>query len=87
MWPCVSLYWKEDFVHSTAEDLESAALRLPREQRARLAERLIASLDEDAQIEQVWAAEIRRRVEDLRSGAVQTIPGEQVFEELKDLFR
>jgi putative addiction module component (TIGR02574 family) len=83
----VSLLLEEDFVHSTAEDLESAVLQLPREQRARLAERLIASLDEDAAVERAWAAEIRRRVDELHSGRVQTIPGEQVFEELKDLFR
>ena len=72
---------------STAEDVESAALRLPRAERARLAERLIASLDEDAGIEQAWAEEIRRRVGELRSGAVQPIPGEQVFDELKSLLR
>lgn len=72
---------------STAEDLESAVLQLPREQRAHLAERLIASLDEDTEVERAWAVEIRRRVDELRSGAVQTIPGEQVFEELKDLLR
>ena len=74
-------------MQSIADDLESAVLQLPREQRAHLAERLIASLDEDAALEQAWAVEIRRRVHYLRSGAVQTIPGEQVFEELKDLFR
>ncbi|HEX7238809.1 MAG TPA: addiction module protein [Longimicrobiaceae bacterium] len=72
---------------SSAENVESAALQLPRSERARLAERLIASLDEDAGIEQAWAEEIRRRVEDLRSGRVQPVPGEQVFEELKSLFR
>jgi putative addiction module component (TIGR02574 family) len=74
-------------MRSTVEDVESAAMQLPRAERARLAERLIASLDEDTEIEQAWAEEIRRRVEELRSGAVQPIPGEQVFAELKDLFR
>lgn len=62
-------------------------LRLPRSERARLAERLIASLDEDTSVEQAWAEEIERHVAGLRSGEVQPIPGEQVFEELKDLFR
>ncbi|RJP33667.1 MAG: addiction module antitoxin RelB [Candidatus Omnitrophota bacterium] len=62
-------------------------MQLTRAERARLAERLIASLDEDVEIEQVWAEEVRRRVEELQSGAVQSIPGEQVFAELKDLFR
>lgn len=72
---------------STAEKIESAALQLPRSERARLAERLIASLDEDSEVEQAWAEEIERRVAELRSGAVETIPGEQVFAELKDLLR
>ena len=72
---------------SIIEDIESAAMQLSRAERARLAERLIASLDEDAEIEQAWAEEVRRRVEELHSGAVQSIPGEQVFAELKALFR
>lgn len=72
---------------STAENLESAVLQLPRSERARLAERLIASLDEESEIESAWAEEIERRVADFRSGKVKPIPGEQVFDELKDLFR
>lgn len=72
---------------SPAETVESAALQLPRAERARLAERLIASLDEGAGIEQAWAEEVRRRVEELRAGMMQPIPGEQVFAELKSLFR
>ncbi len=71
----------------STEEVESAAMQLPRSERARLAERLIASLDEDARVEQAWAEEIERRVGELRSGAVRPIPGEIVFEELKDLYR
>lgn len=70
-----------------AEEIESAALGLPREQRAYLAERLIASLDEDTEVEQAWAVEIRRRVAELRSGTVQAVPGDEVFDELKSLYR
>lgn len=72
---------------SAVEQLESAALHLPRSDRARLAERLLASLDEDAEIELAWAEEVRRRVEEVRSGAVETIPGEEVFRELESLYR
>ncbi len=71
-------------MRSIIEEFESAAMKLSRAERARLAERLIASLDEDVEIEQAWAEEVRRRVEELRSGTVQPIPGEQVFAELKD---
>ena len=72
---------------STADNLESAALQLPRSERARLAERLIASLDEDSELERAWSEEIERRVADFRAGKVKPIPGKQVFDELKDLFQ
>ncbi|HEX8271626.1 MAG TPA: addiction module protein [Longimicrobiaceae bacterium] len=42
---------------------------------------------EGAACEAAWAEEIRRRVRAWRAGEVQPIPGERVFEELKDLFR
>ena len=69
------------------EQVEAEARRLPREERARLAEALIASLEEEAELEQVWSVEIARRVEELRSGAVSSIPAEEVFAELEGLLR
>lgn len=69
----------------TLEQLEAEAFRLSREERARLAEALISSLDEEAEIERAWAEEIRRRVAELRGGAVETIPAEEVFAELDEL--
>ncbi|MBA3314445.1 MAG: addiction module protein [Planctomycetota bacterium] len=68
---------------SSAEDIEIIALQLPRDQRAHLAERLIASLDDDSEIEQAWAIEIRRRVEQIRSRGTETIDAAIVFEELR----
>lgn len=72
---------------TVAEQLESAALQLPRSERARLAERLLTSLDEDAGIEGVWAEEVRSRVQELRSGSVKAIPGDEVFKDLERLYR
>ena len=69
------------------EQVEAEARRLPREERARLVEALIASLEEEAELEQVWSLEIARRVEELRSGAVSSIPAEEVFAELEGLLR
>ena len=69
------------------ERIEAEALRLPRPERARLAEVLILSLDEDAEIEQAWREEIERRLAELRAGSVSTIPSEEVFRELDDLTR
>ena len=56
------------------EILEAEALKLTSGERAALAQRLLASLDEDAEIENEWADEVERRIADVESGAVQLIP-------------
>jgi putative addiction module component (TIGR02574 family) len=63
------------------EQIIEGALALPNEARALLADRLAESLDpaEDERIHALWAAEARRRVEDVRSGRIQTIPGEEAL--------
>ncbi|HSU14052.1 addiction module protein [Longimicrobium sp.] len=67
----------------TADDIESQALKLPRHERAHLAEVLIASLDEEDEVSRAWADEADRRFEELRSGAVKGIPAEQVFARIR----
>jgi putative addiction module component (TIGR02574 family) len=66
-----------------SQELEAAALSLPRSERARLAERLLASLDEDSEVEEAWAEEVRRRLEDYRKGEIQSIPSGNLFSEAK----
>ncbi len=58
---------------SAAEILESA-LHLPPEERADLAVRLIASLEEQQvqDADAAWAEEIERRITDLDSGTAMT---------------
>lgn len=56
------------------EILESEALKLTSSERAALAQRLLASLEEDSEIEEAWASEIERRIAEVESGAVQTVP-------------
>jgi hypothetical protein len=72
--------------HSTAE-IEDDALGLPAEDRARLALRLLASLEETlespAEIDKLWVAEADRRFRELRDGVVQGIPARVVFAELR----
>ncbi|KXK24345.1 MAG: putative addiction module component, partial [Armatimonadetes bacterium OLB18] len=46
---------------SQIDVLEAEALKLTPEERARLADRLIASLSDNAEIEDAWAAEVERR--------------------------
>jgi putative addiction module component (TIGR02574 family) len=65
------------------DDLLKKAMSLPPEDRAALANSLLESLDEtDEDAEAAWDDEIKRRVDDVRSGRVKTIPGEQVLERL-----
>jgi len=72
-----------------ASKLEAKALKLPPEQRARLAERLISSLDQssDPDSEQLWIREAERRLEDLESGRVEAVPAERVIENARSSLR
>lgn len=76
---------------ATAEaEIESAALRLSEAARARLAERLIASLETssegeaaEAEIGRVWADEAVRRHQAMLREAAPGVPADEVFEELR----
>jgi putative addiction module component (TIGR02574 family) len=68
---------------STAQSVLQDALKLPEEDRAEIATRLIASLDAESDesreaVQQAWAAEIERRCEALDAGAVTTRSWEEV---------
>lgn len=67
------------------EDIADEALALPSEARALLADRLVQSLDpaEDGVIHDLWVKEANRRLEELLSGKVKGIPGEEVFAEIR----
>lgn len=71
----------------SVHEIEAEALLLSSQERAHLAEVLIASLDEDLALERAWVAEAERRYEEIRGGRVQTIPAEQVMAELDELLR
>jgi putative addiction module component (TIGR02574 family) len=62
---------------STAiDDLFGQALVLSDEDRATLAARLLESLDRskaDEGVEEAWAAEIERRMDDYRAGRAKTV--------------
>ncbi|MFZ2653084.1 MAG: addiction module protein [Burkholderiaceae bacterium] len=70
--------------------IEAEALRLPRDERGRLAGRLLESLEPDAQdtpenIAKAWNDEIARRIEAMDAGRTDAIPYEQVRAELRAL--
>ena len=61
---------------SDASKLLEEALKLPLEARAALAGSLLDSLDEtvDENVEEAWALEIVRRLEEVQSGKVRAVP-------------
>jgi putative addiction module component (TIGR02574 family) len=64
-----------------SEVLEKA-LTLSTQERGLIIGRLIDSLDEgpaEEGVEEAWADEVKTLVEDIRSGKVEMIPGEQVL--------
>jgi putative addiction module component (TIGR02574 family) len=69
---------------TTASDILKQALELKEEERAELASLLIESLDEPTEegVEAAWAIEIERRMAELDSGSVKTIPWDEVRKKL-----
>lgn len=65
-------------------ELEAAVMALPDSERARLAEKLLASLDRDPEVEEAWAAEIRERLDQYRNGELDTEPAEAVMKEARE---
>jgi putative addiction module component (TIGR02574 family) len=64
---------------SQLETLEAAAMKLTAEERAQLADRLIASLFEDAGIEDAWESEVERRIEEIEAGRSKLIPASEAI--------
>ena len=70
------------------EDIADEALALPSEARALLADRLVESLDpaEDGYIHGLWVIEAQKRLQELRSGVVRGIPGEEAIARLRQKY-
>ena len=71
------------------EEILSAALSLSPNERAMLADHLLASLDAPNQkeIDAAWAEEAERRMREIDEGKVELIDGELVMERLRARFR
>jgi putative addiction module component (TIGR02574 family) len=63
-----------------AHELLRKALALPDKERAELAGNLISSLDAtvDQDVDAAWQEEVARRLHDVQSGKVDTVPWEEV---------
>jgi putative addiction module component (TIGR02574 family) len=63
--------------------IEAEALLLNPDERAELAERLWASVEGSDSPDPAWEAEIKRRMQEVDSGAVQCRPWDEVMTELR----
>jgi putative addiction module component (TIGR02574 family) len=71
---------------STAQIIHQAE-SLPVEERAVIVDSLLRTLNPpDPDIDNQWAAVAKRRMEELRSGNVAAIPGEDVFDKIRQRF-
>ena len=70
---------------TTTAKLTEEILSLPCEDRIRIVETILESLNapDDKNIEQAWAVEAERRIDDLNAGQVQSIPGAEVFADIQ----
>ena len=68
-------------------ELVKRGRELPPEDRERLVDQLLASLNEPAasELDDAWNSEIERRLAEFDSGAVQAIPVEEVFAKARKL--
>ena len=69
----------------TVDELENAVLKLDSKSRARLAERLLKSLENlsDAENAQLWAEEAQRRDRELDIGEASSRPAEDVLRDAR----
>ena len=69
-------------------ELSARAQALTPEDRARLAEQLLASLvPQDAAVEAAWDEELRQRIEEVERGAVDLTSAEQVYARVRQALR
>ncbi|MGH8500405.1 MAG: addiction module protein [Methylococcales bacterium] len=65
------------------KELIAEAISLPVEERALMVDSLLKSLNlPEADIDKRWASVAQRRLDDLRSGRVEAVAGEKVFEKI-----
>lgn len=80
--------WYASFM--STEELLAQVLRLPRHERARVAELLLASLEEadDEAVAAAWAGELESRSREVAQGKVQTVDWgtarSEILEELRE---
>jgi len=70
-----------------AKEIIQQAESLPVEERAMVVDSLLRSLNPpDSEIDSKWMKVARRRLEEIRSGKVKAVPGEEVFAKVRERF-
>jgi putative addiction module component (TIGR02574 family) len=74
---------------ATLEQIVHDALQLTPTQRAEVADILVESLESTPpdEIQRLWLDEANRRLAEVRSGNIQTIPGDEVLAEARRLIK
>jgi hypothetical protein len=70
----------------TVDQIEAEALNLPREDRARILDTLLASLAMDPEVERAWDEEAYRRYQAFVRGELDSIPAEEALAQLRKHF-
>ena len=70
-------------------EILKSALSLKVRDRATLAEKLLASLEEitEEEAEQLWAEEAERRLNEYRAGRAEAVPADEVHKKAERLFQ
>ena len=70
------------------KELINDAVLLPVEERVLVVDSLLRSLNKpESDIDKKWTIVAKQRLADLRSGAVQSIPGKEVFDRVWNRFK
>jgi putative addiction module component (TIGR02574 family) len=73
---------------ATRDELFAAALGLPEDERAKLANQLLDSLGmPDDEVSEAWCVEIERRARDALEGKVELLDYDEVMTEMRALDR
>ena len=69
------------------KELIAEAISLPMEERAIVVDSILRSLNSpEDDIDRQWIGEAERRLDEVRTGRVKAIPGDQVFAQIRKRF-
>jgi len=70
-----------------ADELMSMVESLPIEIKTKLIEKILNSLHPaQKEIDELWAQEVEKRLNDIRTGKVKPVPADEVFGEIQKIY-